>query len=226
MVDSDGSLVSLTLPPVADPIMNIKKGKLGGANIPLKFDNKPEKNIMAIRLLINPTTLTSNMAKIINRTQTMTGWVEDHWGEELDTITCQGSTASFVLGSNPLRPTSDMIDRDTARSEFYSSVGVDDYTYMMTGLTATYRRNTVSYEQFKKVVDIFQANGCMFDTQGFVRQRNYVQLSYDYSKYKGYFEAFDITEDARNPFRFIYTLTFKSEKTLYSFNKVLWQNQK
>ena len=29
MVDSDGSLVSLTLPPVADPIMNIKKGKWG-----------------------------------------------------------------------------------------------------------------------------------------------------------------------------------------------------
>ena len=67
------------------------------------------------------------------------------------------------------------------------------------------------------------STGVIFDQvlgrggQGFVHDRRFVRISYDYSAYIGYMESFDLTEDANNPFRFSYTITFKSEKTVYTF---------
>ena len=62
-------------------------------------DFSPEGYAMSVTLLVNPTSLNINMSKIINRTQTMTGWIEEHWGEELDTVTFQGASAAFVTNN-------------------------------------------------------------------------------------------------------------------------------
>ena len=43
-------------------------------------------------------------------------------------------------------------------------------------------------------------------------------MSYDYASYLGYIENIDTVEDALSPFRFQYTITFKSEKTVYYFS--------
>ena len=52
--------------------------------------------LIGLVLLINPTSASVNLSKMVNRTQTMTSWWEDHWGEELDTITFSGSSAGFL----------------------------------------------------------------------------------------------------------------------------------
>jgi hypothetical protein len=130
------------------------------------------------------------MQKIINRTQSMTAWIEDHWGEELDTVSIQGNTASFIY---------------MPENKISGGISVEN------------RRETASYAEFKNIIGIFNSNGCSFDIKGFVNKRFYVLITYDYSSYMGFFESIDVMEDSANPFRFNYTITFKSERTIYSF---------
>jgi hypothetical protein len=184
-------------------------------------------NIVGIKLTINPSSVSVNLAKMINRTQTMSSWVEDHWGEELDTITFQGSSAGFIWeGPTPYIKTPQGVTQTAqeVRTIFnqYNDIadlgstephGVGDNS----GLTVKRRRDTVSYNEFRQLMQLMNANGASFDTRGLVSDRLFIQLSYDYASYLGYFESFDLTESADTPFRFIYTITFKAEKTVYSF---------
>ncbi len=47
-------------------------------------------------LHVNTNSLEESYAKLINRMVTRGGFVEQHWGEELDSISCSGSTGAFV----------------------------------------------------------------------------------------------------------------------------------
>jgi hypothetical protein len=182
--------------------------------------------IYGVELMVNPASISNNMSKIVNRTQTMTAFIEEVWGEELDTVTFQGSTATFVIGGNSIydirltgsenSPVKQMLE--TAASlpdamQSYNSGVIDSDT----GLTVSQRRISTSYQQFLRLVDIFRANGCIMDKDGFVTERNYIYISFGAQAYKGLFESLDITEDSNSPYRFVYTITFKSEETIFSY---------
>lgn len=208
MVNEEGQPESIPWPPLIN----------GSVNNP--------NQVLGIKLMINPSTLSLNMAKIINRTQTMVGWIEDHWGEELDTITLQGSSAAFVLGATDVRGLtlrrilgSQLTNPRTQLNDFYSYIGIQDQELRAgnEGLTVKFRRDTLSYREFKALTRFFAANGCLFDDRGFISKRNYIRLTYDYSSYLGYFESLDIVEESIDPYKFTYTITFKVEKTEYSF---------
>jgi hypothetical protein len=68
-----------------------------------------------------------------------------------------------------------------------------------------------------RLLDLFRANGCLYDDQGFIKLRYWIVISYGYSSYRGYFESFDVTEDAKTPYRFIYNAVFKAEETVYNY---------
>jgi len=208
-----------------------------GVPLPIKKNNTKRANlnsepvILGIRLMVNPTTLSVNMSKIVNRTQTMTAWIEDHWGEEMDTVTLQGSTAGFVIGADSLRSAGKIhqglteqtsVAGANARAEFYQDLGLVNSSDSLgvnvePGLTTAYRRYSVSYREWKKLIEIFSYNGCIFDQQGFVKDRHFIRLTYDYAAFIGYFESVDTTEDAASPYRFTYNITFRAERTLYRF---------
>ena len=185
--------------------------------------------LIGLVLLINPTTASVNLSKMVNRTQTMTAWWEDHWGEELDTITFAGSSAGFlwegpvpIVAPNTSSSTFQTTDQAQDVYDQYNQIpdmgivdphGVGD----VSGLTVRRRRDTVAYDEFRKIIQLMNANGATFDLHGRVNNRAYIELRYDYAAYRGYFESFDITENAESPFKFNYITTFKSEKTIYSF---------
>jgi hypothetical protein len=220
MIDSNGTLVDLPYP--------AQEGLLS------------TDRIMGVELMVNPRTLSNNMSKIINRTQTMTSYVEDHWGDELDTLSFQGQTAAFVVGGNDIysikngpgnSPTREFLKSDglsdpkiAARSLLFNftgtgqlnvaGMGINDNEI---GLTVSKRRQSVSYIQFKRLVDLIRANGCFFDSFGMLSKRNYIMLSYGSSAYKGFFDNIDITEDSSNPYKFMFTVTFKVEETVFSY---------
>jgi hypothetical protein len=175
--------------------------------------------IYGIELMVNPASLSNNMSKMVTRTQTMTAFLEEHWGEELDTLSFQGSTATFVNGGTDTYNVR-LYDSETSPiKQFYRYAGTgttsvhDDEP----GITTSNRRNSVSYRQFLRLLDLFRANGCTFDASGFVKNRYYVYLSFGSEAYRGLFESIDVTEDASNPFKFVYTITFKSEETVFSY---------
>ena len=216
MIDSDGAMQTIPYPPT-------------GPNEP-SFGNVAD-TVYGIELMVNPRTLSSNLSKLITRTQSMTSYIEEHWGEELDTVTIQGNTAAFVTGGPK-----EQAGRDTdiyslrlgaqmnATKEFltgkpyqWSRISSGDEPGGPMGLTVRDRRNSVSYVQFKRLIDFIRINGCMFDTFGLVKSRYYIKVSYGNAAYKGFFENIDITENATDPFRYQYTITFKSQETLYSY---------
>jgi len=203
------------------------------------FDDDQE--VYAVKFDVNPTTINMNMAKMVNRTQTMTGWVEDHWGEELDTITFQGSTAAFIVGGNSLygvrrgAVTAEQAAEFNRRKPPDDAFGVVDTESNVTppdaiGLTTAYRRQSVSYRRLKRILQAMATNGCRFgktlvttasesttpvqsNSLGLVSGRSYIRISSDYLNAVGYLESFDVTEAAEMPFRIQYTITFKAEKT-------------
>ena len=186
------------------------------------------QTFIGLVLLINPATMNANLSKIVNRTQTLTGWIEDHWGEELDTVSFSGSGASFLWGGpnrgfvqGPLSDSPEEIRNvfsDYLKIPNLGSadpVGPGDHS----GLTVKRRRDTLSYDQFRRIINLMNGQACKYDVRGFVQERLYIEMSYDYAAYRGYFESIDITESSDTPFRFTYIITFKAEKTLYSFLK-------
>lgn len=195
------------------------------------FTNNVHTTIQGMVLYINPNSVSVNLTKMINRTQSMVGWIEEHWGEELDTITFQGSSATFIFstpapGSDVGFQSSALQSPEQIREYFNKYEDLPDISKtsepspgspIFTGLTALKRRDTAAYQEFRKLIQIMDGNGATFDSWGFISARVFVQLSYDYASYRGYFESIDITEDAVSPYRFTYTIAFKSEKTIYSF---------
>jgi len=50
----------------------------------------------ALYFQYNPQTMKLDHSKIMNRYATFGGMIEEQWGEELDTITCSGTTGGFL----------------------------------------------------------------------------------------------------------------------------------
>jgi len=185
--------------------------------------------VSGVRLSPNPESISINSAKVISRYQTMSRWVEDHWGDEIDVISLSGSTFSFFgYGLNKKFP----------------------------GLVAEARGYTEAYKSLRSLLNVFSADGFIlqdaktydagigslrtqpmelvavgseeffFDPdnasfkgnhprEGLVKERLYMNLVFDYLSCYGYVDTFDIAESSASPFRMTYTMVFKSEKTIY-----------
>lgn len=176
--------------------------------------------VSTLRLTPNPETLTINSTKKIGRYATMSGWVEEHWGDDIDTINFTGSTFSFY----------------------------DDNQDVPLGLTNEFRDKTKSYLYLKELVTYFQVNGCIYQgneydlsipavndflndnpefitnhpRKGMIKERLYIKMNYDYLTLYGRFDSFDIIEDSSAPFKFKYSAVFKAEKTVYNLYERGW----
>ena len=177
--------------------------------------------IQALKLSPNPDSIIVNSSKIVNRYNTMTRWVEEHWGDEIDTITISGSSFSLMSFQPQDNPT---------------------------GLTVSNRNSTAAYLYFKELIRFYRTNGCLFQDnaydhgvsddeaaknndavsvflkgnptfiqnhpmRGMIKERTLVRITLDYTSFLGYFENFDLIEDSNIPYRFTYNITFKSERT-------------
>ena len=192
--------------------------------------------IQAIKMAPNPDNLVISSAKIINKYNTMTRWVEEHWGDDMDSVSFSGSTFSFM------------------------SYGPDS-----SGLTVASRRDTNSYQMLKNLVKFYRMNGCIYQDSntympqnalipnydnsslgtvvpqdsysardkntafltkypsfvgnhprsGLIRERLYIRMTFDYVVLDGFFESFDVIEDSANPFKMTYSAQFKAERTRF-----------
>lgn len=196
-------------------------------NVSIEFQDGT--TLESLKLTPNPDTMVISSSKIITRYNTMTRWVEEHWGDEVDNINFSGSTYSFNV-----------------------KVGEGDYL----GLTSKYRNFSESYHFLKALVDIYRTNGYLYQEKngyaivssehirtdeeyyqydmmnrfllqnpqfignhprhGMLRERLYNRISFDYVTFLGYFESFDITEDSSSPYKLLYSVVFKSEKTIWT----------
>jgi hypothetical protein len=139
---------------------------------------------------VNPESLDIRMVKKIERIQTKTGWMEQHWGEELDEINAVQSTGAFI---DPV-------------------IGV-------TG-EAILRRGTIAYDNFQDLIELYRNNGSIYDDSGNIIFQGKVILNYGGAvgseyKHEGYFINFSVSEGSDSPHKFEVNWTFKAEKSAY-----------
>jgi len=135
-------------------------------------------------LLVNPSDMTVTARKAVEPRLAKGGWVVEHWGEELDTLSVSGRTGAFVVGN------------------LFES---------RSGLTRIYARNSAAYQNLMALYLIYKNNGYNYETHYDRRRINSVgtvNITYDWTTYKGSFRSFSITEDANSPFQFSYNFEF------------------
>ena len=68
-----------------------------------QIEGLPEKFKLAdLMMSINPKNLNSNYTQLINRKRTHGGFIEEHWGEQLDSLSASGTTKQF-FGAHGLK---------------------------------------------------------------------------------------------------------------------------
>ena len=88
-------------------------------------------------LHVNPNSFEESFTKVITRQITRGGYLEQHWGEELDQIACNGSTGMFITTTSGL-----------AALNRKASIAYRKYLE----LVAVYRNNGLVYDQRGNVI--------------------------------------------------------------------------
>jgi hypothetical protein len=88
------------------------------------------------------------------------------------------------------------------------------------GLVGTSKRHeTIAYERFRSLLDIFRMNGVVYDGAGKPMIRGRVVMIFDRGIFYGHFNSFDVDESVDNPFSFKLSWDFKVEKVINFFQK-------
>ena len=170
-----------------------------GVNIPSQVNNQSVRNkkliiwqigglptsytLPDLTMKINPENLNTQFSQLLNRKRTWGGFIEEHWGEQLDSLSASGIS-----------------------SQFYSELG----------LTNESRRDTDSFKEFEKFINVYRNNGTLYDQKtGAILVQGYVVMNYDNAIYKGYFESFSLNEIAEKQYQLQYDFSFKVTKEIY-----------
>lgn len=192
---------------------------LGKANFPnaipmiLKIIGTTQAaSIPTLVLLVNPATLEMNYAKKVTQTQTRGGFVEEHWGEELDRITASGTT----LGWFQIQQTK---DSQTGSRKVLTSGDA--------------RSATAAYQNFTSLLDVYKNNASVYSSGGFVLNKTagvtkgivtefgFVNMVFDNGNYMGAFQSFNYRETGDKPFTFDYDFEFTVYRTLLSLSRAV-----
>ena len=151
---------------------------------------------MKMVLHVNPQSMTVNYAKVIERTQTMGGYVEQHWGDGARTIDFNMATGGFMRLFSGL-------SNITGGPGAYNAGGT--------------RRETIAYDKYEDMLAIFHNNGSIYDTAGKIVFQGIIKIMFDGGIYLGWFSNLNMTEDSSKPYQFTLTTNFIIEEELQRF---------
>ncbi len=101
----------------------------------------------------NPTSMKISYEKIIERTQTKSGFVEQHWGDGTQTIAFDMATGGFM--------------------RLYAGLAENTSPEMTQGT----RRETLAYDSYLDLLALFHNNGSVYDINGQVALQGKIQIT-------------------------------------------------
>lgn len=153
-------------------------------------------------LHVNPKSMQITYTKVIERQQTLGGFVESHWGEAPSEINFEMATGGFVrlfTGlSNVTGPTPSNEDILPSTSKAIGTGGT--------------RRDTIAYDKYLDLLALFKNNGAIYDAYGQIALQGQLRVSFDGGAWDGWFETFAVDENADQPYQFNLTATYKVER--------------
>lgn len=153
-------------------------------------------------LFINPSSWQRSSAKVLGKSYIRNGIKTERWGEELEQISASGTCAAFFTQE--------------------------------TGLTRFYRNQSPGFRNLMELVQVYRNNGCIYgksydgnDTAPPSSNRiidvGFVEILYAYELFRGTFESFTITEDAKKPHNLAYSFIFNCSEVI-SIHDILSQS--
>lgn len=141
----------------------------------------------------NPKSMKVSYEKVIERTQTKGGFVEQHWGDGTSSIDFDMATGGFM--------------------RLYSGLANNTSPEMTEGT----RRESLAYDSYLDILALFHNNGSVYDINGQVALQGKIQITFDGGIYLGWFNDFTVTESVQNPYQFTMTTTFEVSKEIQSW---------
>lgn len=146
----------------------------------LKRQAEQLRDLPSIVMLVNPNNMTCNYNHIISAgDRSRTGFIVEHWGEQLPTLSISGNTGGFYL-----------VNR-----------------FGGGGITA-YQEGSAAYQQFITIFQIYRNNAYLRNEDSTIGLVGAVEIYYDGKIYTGSFNAFNFTEDEAKPFSLDYSFEF------------------
>jgi len=161
-------------------------------------------------LHVNPSSMQFTYTKVVERTQTLGGFVESHWGESPAEVSLNASTGGFVRLysglSNITGPTPSNANILPANMQATSTGGT--------------RRDAIAYDKYLDLLALFKNNGAIFDTYGNIALQGQILMMFDGGMWWGWFENFSVEETADQPYQFALTTAFKVEREKHSLRTI------
>lgn len=141
----------------------------------------------------NPKTMGIKYQKIIERMQTKSGFVEQHFGDGTQSISFTMATGGFM--------------------RMYTGLASNTSP----NLTGGTRRETLAYNSYLDLLALFHNNGSVYDIGGQVALQGKIKVTFDGGVYLGWFTSFAVNESADKPYQFDLTAEFEVDREIQSW---------
>lgn len=140
-----------------------------------------------IRLVlhVNPRSMSISYTKIIERIETKSGYVEQHFGDGTQSINFDMATGGFMRLYTGL-----------------TSITGDGTDY------GGNRRQSIAYDKYLDILFLFKNNGMIRDVDGNPVFDGQIKCIFDNHIFYGWFENFSVSESADQPYQFSLSTSF------------------
>lgn len=99
-------------------------------------------------------------------------------------------------------------------SEMSGNGSTGAFLNLYTGLSSVTRRDTVAWNRYRDLYDLFRNNGSVYDPTGKIVLQGKVMLLFDRGTYLGRFTSFSVEETAESPYAFKLDWSFKIDEVV------------
>jgi len=161
-------------------------------------------------LHVNPSSMQFSYTKVIERQQTLGGFVEYHWGNSPAEVSLSAATGGFVRLFTGL-------SNITGVTPSNSSILPTSMQATDTGGT---RRDTIAYDKYLDLLALFKNNGAIYDAYGSIALQGQILMMFDGGMWWGYFTTFSVEETAEKPYQFAITAAFSVDKEKHTLRTI------
>lgn len=143
-------------------------------------DNSGQVTYERIYFYVNPNSISFSFRQKVNRRKSRAGWIDEYWGEELDTLSVEAFSGGFRSNT-------------TGYSSYISA-----------------QSDSTAFQRLEKIVQAYRQNGLLFSSaKDFAEDFIPIKFHYDKFVYHGFFETFNMEDTADRPFMLSFSFTFK-----------------
>ena len=173
----------------------------------------------------NPKNISFSYEKKHEISSTLSGWVEYYWGDNPTTISLEATSGAFIRPYTGLSAVTGPVNippYSETSTTYANAVGGDAVgppqtfpkpkaTTIGSSIGGT-RRDTITYDKYLDLLALFHNNGSIYDQTGRVIVQGKIKMIFDGGVWFGWFQSFNVTDDANTPYSFNVSLAMQIER--------------